>query len=294
MTDDCRKKPRLKQRSRSIDSGRQGFDLRFNPRRVPGDAQIVDKIVTGVMERRLRPGTKLTENTLCEVFGVSRTQIRRVFVVLGERGVVELHPNRGACVASPTVDEARLVFEARRTIEKSVVAAAARCISPKQIAGLRRSIRDEAKAEEDGNRQEAIRLSGEFHVELAKAAGNPILAKFVEQLVTRTSLIIAMFGSKQSSSCTEQEHGALLDALEKRDANKAAALMDHHLEHIERDLDVPLPENAPEDIRRVLTFENPAGRAKAKKRNFSKTQTISKREHSRNKRVRSGDLRARR
>src|SRR5579883_1908781 len=123
------------------------------------DDQIVDRIVAAVMERRLKPGAKLPENTLCDAFGVSRSQIRRVFIVLAQRGIVALHPNRGAFVASPTPDEARDVFEARRKIERSVVAEAARRITAKQIEELRNYIAGGAAAAAVENRQEAVRLS---------------------------------------------------------------------------------------------------------------------------------------
>ena len=97
-------------------------------RRPPSDADIVERVVTAVMEQKLGAGAKLPEAALCEAFDCSRTQIRRVLVVLAERGVVTLHPNRGAFVASPDADEARDVFEARRAIERSIVLAAAKRI----------------------------------------------------------------------------------------------------------------------------------------------------------------------
>lgn len=231
------------------------MDARNQELRGPAsDGQIVDRIIAAVMERRLRPGAKLPENVLCDAFGVSRSQIRRIFVVLAERGIVALHPNRGAFVASPTPEEARVVFEARRAIERSTAAEAARCIGADQIEDLRNYIADSAAAAAMENRREAVRLSGEFHIKLAKIAGNPVLARFVEELVARTSLIIAMFGSRQSFSCSEQEHNGLLDALRAHDVARATALMDHHLEHIESELDVADAESEPADIRQILSL----------------------------------------
>jgi DNA-binding GntR family transcriptional regulator len=217
------------------------------------DALIVERIFAAVMERRLRPGVKLSENALCEAFGVSRSQIRRIFVVLAERGIVTLHPNRGAFVASPTPDEARDVFEARRTIERGVIVDAARRITAEQTDELRDYVAREAAADASDNRREAIRLSGEFHIRLAKVAGNPVIARFVEELVARTSLIIAMFGSRQSFSCSETEHRGLIEALDAHDETRAAALMDHHLEHIERELAIEAAEPETADIREILS-----------------------------------------
>ncbi|HLH49216.1 MAG TPA: GntR family transcriptional regulator [Roseiarcus sp.] len=218
------------------------------------DDQIVDRIVAAVMERRLKPGAKLPENTLCDAFGVSRSQIRRVFIVLAQRGIVALHPNRGAFVASPTPEEARYVFEARRTLERSIIAETARRITAEQIGEMRNYVAGSAAAAAMDNRGEAVRLSGEFHIQLARVAGNPVTARFVEELVARTSLIIAMFGSRQSFSCSEGEHNELLEALEDHDGARATALMDHHLEHIERELDIQDADAETTDLREILSL----------------------------------------
>ena len=63
------------------------------------EKEIVDRISSAVMDHRLPAGTKLAENVLCETFDTSRARIRRVFLVLAERGIVELQSNRGAFVA---------------------------------------------------------------------------------------------------------------------------------------------------------------------------------------------------
>ena len=216
--------------------------------------QIVERIFAAVMERRLRPGAKLAENALCEAFGVARARIRRVLIKLAERGIVTLHPNRGAFVASPSPGDARDVFQARRTIEKSVVGDAALRISRKQVDALRAHVAREATAAANGDRREAIRLSGQFHIRLAQVAGNPVIARIVEELVARSSLIIALFGSRQLFSCSEEEHRGLLEAVGARDAVRAAQQMSHHLDHLERELDIRDKTDEPADIRRILEF----------------------------------------
>src|SRR5271165_5169884 len=114
-----------------------------------------------VMEQKLAAGAKLPEVALCDAFDCSRTQIRRILVVLAERGVVSLHPNRGAFIASPDAEEAREVFEARRAIERSIVISAAARIEEAAVAELRATARAGAEAEAKGDRGESIRLSGQ-------------------------------------------------------------------------------------------------------------------------------------
>jgi DNA-binding GntR family transcriptional regulator len=221
-------------------------------RQPPTDAAIVERIVAAVMEQKLAAGAKLPEAALCDAFDCSRTQVRRVLVVLAERGVVALHANRGAYVASPDAGAARDVFEARRAIERSVVLSAAERIDAASLAELRANARAGGAAEADGDRSESIWLSGQFHLRLAEVAGNSVMTKFLEELVARTSLIIGLYGSRGARSCSEAEHEALTDALAKRDGRRAAELMEQHLRHIERLLDIRDAVETRADIRAVF------------------------------------------
>ncbi len=216
------------------------------------DAGVVERILAAVMEQKLPPGAKLPEGPLCEAFECSRTQIRRVLIVLAERGVVTLHMNRGAFVKSPSAGEARDVFEARRAIERSIVLSAAARADRPALKELRANVVAQAAAETRGDRAQAIRLSGEFHIRLAEVAGNSVLTKLLEALVARTSLIIGLYGSQSARSCAEAEHAALIDALAERDGALAANLMEDHLSHIERALDIREIAERRVDIRRVF------------------------------------------
>ncbi|MCF5602574.1 GntR family transcriptional regulator, partial [Pseudomonas syringae] len=85
----------LKKQPRSLDSSRS----------VTQDDVVYEHIFDAILEQRLAPGTRLSEEALGEIFGVSRTIIRRALSRLGHEGVVLLRPNRGAVVASPSVEE---------------------------------------------------------------------------------------------------------------------------------------------------------------------------------------------
>lgn len=202
------------------------------------EQQIVERIYEAVMEQRLAPRTKLSESLLCETFGVGRMRVRRALLLLANQGIVDLHSNRGAFVASPGGKEARDVFDARLALEPSIVRQVARYAGPTDLQALERHIALEEQARSDRNRRAAIRLSGEFHVRLAAATGNAVMTRMLRELVTRTSLIIGLFGTSGISNCAEHEHADILDALRRRDAEGAEALIRTHLAHIEADLDL--------------------------------------------------------
>ncbi len=199
--------------------------------------KIVDRIYSAVMQQDLAPMTKLSESTICESFGVGRMKARRALLLLASQGIVELRSNRGAFIASPTKSDADEVFEARIHIEPSLTAQVAERIDAQGLKALIKHINKEKAARQSGDRQEVIRLSGEFHVLLATVSGNSFLTRTLRELVTRTSLIVAMFGSGKSSCCRDDEHQKILEAIETRDTKRAADLSREHLEHIRMDLD---------------------------------------------------------
>ncbi len=229
----------------------------------PDDAQeahIVDRIYEAVIDQRLAPGAKLSEASLCTAFGVGRMRIRRSLLILASREVVQLQPNRGAYVAQPSAQQAREVFEARLAIEPSlarVVAQRLRRVDAKMLTGL---LRKEAQAHKAGNRREAIRLSGQFHVALAEVAGNSVLLRIVKDLVTRSSLIIGMYGDPGFTNCRDDDHSAIVTALDAGDGAAAEALMRDHLSHITEHLHLERPAVGQADL--VSLFGDLAAKGK--------------------------------
>ncbi len=207
-------------------------------RRRPSDIVIYRSVAEAIFEQRLAPGTKLAEDALGEIFGVSRTVIRKVLLRLAHERVIEIRPNRGAVVASPSIAEARQVFEARRVVEAAIVAAACKSATVRTVARLRALVEDERRAHVRGDRRGWIRLSGAFHLELAELAGNDVLADFLRALVARTSLIIALYEAPGKSACASEEHRALLDAIASGDDKTAVPLMVGHLARCEEKLDL--------------------------------------------------------
>lgn len=189
------------------------------------------------MQQALAPKTKLSESTICESFGVGRMKARRALLLLASQGIVELRSNRGAFVASPDQKDADEIFEARIHIEPSLTAQVAERIDKRSRTTLGQHIKREKAARRAENRQDIIRLSGEFHVLVATVSGNGFLTRTLRELVTRTSLIVAMFGAGEPSCCRDDEHEKILDAIAAREPERASALMREHLQHIRLDLD---------------------------------------------------------
>lgn len=202
---------------------------------------IRDTLRDAIVDRRLAPGTKLSEAEVGTLFDVSRTVVRAALQMLSFEGLVKTERNRGAFVSNPTPDEARQVFETRRLIEPGIIHAAVQRLTPEAIADMRQHLEEETRHQHERGasaRRAEIKASGDFHLMLAAVAGNAILEKFMAELVARSSLVIALYGRSGISSCGHGDHAAILDALEAGDAHKAKHLMLLHIDHIEADLDL--------------------------------------------------------
>jgi DNA-binding GntR family transcriptional regulator len=198
--------------------------------------RIVASITTAIVERRLMPGTKLAEQQIADIFSVSRTLVRQALNQLSRDHLVTLEPARGAFVAQPSVDEARQVFEVRNMLEAAMIRRAATELAPRHITELRAHLQAEKAAVQRTDVSGRTRLLADFHVLLAQMLGNHALAEILQDLVSRCSLIALMYQSAHSAEHSWQEHVAIVDALERRDAKGAVKLMQDHLQHVERNL----------------------------------------------------------
>ena len=192
-----------------------------------GDA-IYASLRRAIIEQALKPGTKLPEDQIGDTFGVSRTSARAALIRLASEALVEMRPNRGASVAVPSLEEARDVFDIRRTLEREVVSRLCRRMNKDSIDMLSSHIREERRAMASAGAT-SIRLAGEFHILLAELTGSKTLTDYVSQIVSRSSLILAHFGRPHSAECGVDEHLALLEALRDQDADRATAIMEKHL-----------------------------------------------------------------
>jgi len=215
--------------------------------------QIYRSIFNAIVDHKLQPGTHLREDELCDLYGVGRTRIRMALSRLASDHVVELQPNRGAFVASPSVEEAREVFRARRLIEGHLIRRVADLHDSTIRSELSEHLNSEAEARVAGDAARVIHRCGRYHQVLADQAESPIMARFLRELVARSSLSIAIYGSERPNECEMDEHQLLSKLVIASKAEEAAKLMDRHLQGIEDRLDlVPKTEFA-SALQRVLT-----------------------------------------
>ena len=166
--------------------------------------RIADSIVAAIVERRLMPGSKLAEQKLADLFGVSRTLVRQALFQLRDQ-LITLEPARGAFVAEPSVDEARQVFAVRRMLEAEMTARRDR-LTPSQIERAARAPAAE-KAAIAATTSRAARAARRLPRRAwPRMLGNAVLAQMLGELISRCALITLMYQTAHAAEHSNDEH----------------------------------------------------------------------------------------
>jgi len=200
------------------------------------DQQVHDRIYQAILERQLPPGTKLPEERLAAIFGVSRARIRKVLGRLEVERIIEVVPNRGAFIAQPSFEETEDIFEARLALEPAVVRRLTKRAGVDEITALRSHVAEEFAARDRDDKQAMLRLTGEFHNLAADLAGNAAMARPMRELSALTCLAILLYEQPSTETCRADEHLAIVELVEAGDVDRAVEAMVAHLDAARRSL----------------------------------------------------------
>lgn len=193
---------------------------------------VYQALLTAIVEHQLPPGSRLPEEALADVFGISRTGIRKVLQRLAAVQMITLTPRRGAHVASPDAQEARDIFHTRSLLESANLPAVIAHCQPPHLAALERLLEEERQAHHQHNGTAAIHLSAAFHIQLQAISGNQVLTDLVTRLTQRSSLVIAVWGSPWQQGCRCDHHDRLVDYLRAKRLTSLTDAMQQHFQHI--------------------------------------------------------------
>ena len=202
----------------------------------PSADDLYSRIFDAILEQRIHAASRFTEDSLAQMFSARRSDIRSALTQLSHQQIIILRTHHRPRVAAADVEQTRQTLHARRLTELTLVRLACQQPRPQDLNRLRDLIDNERRCLERDQRGPAIRLSGEFHLQLAEMAGNAPLAHFLGSLVPLTSLAIAQFDAQAEGYCVWQAHEGILDAVERGDARKAETLLSRHLDLLEETL----------------------------------------------------------
>jgi GntR family transcriptional regulator, transcriptional repressor for pyruvate dehydrogenase complex len=210
--------------------------------------QIVQQIEESILKGNLKPGDQLpAERDLAQRFGVSRTAVREAVKALREKGLVEAYSGRGTFITDGTSHAVRqsldlmvkigqpegstYLAEVRTILEPEIAAlAAARC-QETDLATMREAVAVMDRAGQDPDAY--IEADLDFHLALAEAAANPLILSLIDSIVgLLREQRIRIFKVQGGPERGQIHHKRILEAMERRDPEKAREAMKAHLEQV--------------------------------------------------------------
>lgn len=206
-----------------------------------------DKIVSG----KYKPGEWLRQDDIATQLGVSMTPVREALDLLVAAGLAERVPYRGVRVREMITKDVVEAYGLRLILEAMIAQEAARNITPEQVKVLEKMLAEMGKYHSLKDVSHIRQLSREFHSIIADSSNNELLIKVyavVANAFPDWLLYEAIFRKpellKSSMDDMQREHTAILEALKKRDPEKAVQKsIDHLMESgkwLAEYLDVPV------------------------------------------------------
>ncbi|QEN88981.1 GntR family transcriptional regulator [Labrys sp. KNU-23] len=183
------------------------------------------------------PGEKIAEAEVAAAHSVSRTPVREALLRLADEGLVEIaarSATRVALIPAAILPDAIFV---RSAVEHATARAAAHQARGSSVTLLRGLIERQRESLGAGDTNGFHEADEAFHAALAMAAGRPGAWEMVQQVKTQLDRYRRLTLPEAGRMLrVVDEHGAIVDAIEAHDAEKAGLAMDHHLDGLRRSL----------------------------------------------------------
>lgn len=189
-----------------------------------------EEIEKWIYSGRIQPGEPLREAEISARIGLSRGPVREAFRMLQERGLVLCEKNRGVRVRSLSFKEVQEIYELRVSLEGLIGRLAAQRRTSDEAGRLQKIIEQMHAEVEKGNVLRYAELNFELHEELAKSAGNAVLADTYSRLVVQLKLFRS-YSLRHNADNVRQsllEHAAIVEAVAAGDASRAQSLLQEH------------------------------------------------------------------
>jgi GntR family transcriptional repressor for pyruvate dehydrogenase complex len=226
-------------------------DIKRSTASKPLHSEIVDKIIELIKKGELTQGDQLlSERELADRFKVSRTTIRRALAVLAGMGILDITSRDGAYIRVPNLGEVMepliqvilqshnqmtYLFEVRQIIESQAVRLAATRRQESDVEHLWAIHRQ--LVQEVNEKKTFIDADTFFHVGIVESAHNPLLTDLMSALVSPIIQIsapawhIAVTQEVVEADRFIEEHAQIVRAIEDKDPDRAADLINQHIEH---------------------------------------------------------------
>jgi len=192
-----------------------------------------------IVTMELVPGTPIVERDLTAQYGVSRTPVREAVLRLVEDRLVDVAPKSGTYVARIPLAVVREALVARKALEEVTVRAATEHASESQIMQLRAIIQRQQEMAAAGDEQAFHLADEDFHAHIAAAGRYPGIWEMIMQMRVQVERYRRLtLPQPGRMGLVIEEHSAVLDAIDRRDADTAVGRMNEHLDKLQLDISI--------------------------------------------------------
>ncbi|MFJ7727717.1 GntR family transcriptional regulator [Neobacillus sp. NPDC097160] len=196
---------------------------------------VYNHIKTAILARKLAPGKQLIESRISDTLKVSRTPIRNALKNLASEGLVDIVPNKGAFVTSPTHDEIIQAYELRGNLEFIAARKSMEYLTEKDFSTIKEIIENEKLALADKNTETFVKVNKDFHVAITEKCNNKFLNEFIERLIIQTNIYLILydefFNNKTQEPYSPNEHSHILSLMEQKKETELKIALENHFKH---------------------------------------------------------------
>ncbi|HEX4883701.1 MAG TPA: GntR family transcriptional regulator [Casimicrobiaceae bacterium] len=198
-----------------------------------------ERFKTQLFKRNLVPGQFVSQGELCELLDTPLGPTREALKRLEAESLVKLIPQRGIQITDIGVTLIREAFEFRTILEIAAVrrfAESADAATLDKLEESTRALRERLAAGEVDARMldAALQVDWKMHDLIVESVGNRILTTAHRQNFDKIRMIRLHGRSPRYLPLAMEEHLAVIEALQRRDADAAAAALGHHLASAQR------------------------------------------------------------
>jgi DNA-binding GntR family transcriptional regulator len=201
--------------------------------------QLRDAIIDG----RLRPGQWLRQEALAQEMGISQMPVRDALRRLEAEGLAERIPYRGVRVVEFSPEDIADMFTLRLVLESLAVRYATPLISEDELEQLEENLSEAVKCLRQNQMERRRELNTEFHLTICRASGHRYLVRQIDAMWGWFPSVMLYEGMRRQEELSparlqreNQEHRAILSALQERDAKQAEAHTRQHIHNVSREL----------------------------------------------------------
>ncbi|MGG1398552.1 GntR family transcriptional regulator [Bacillus salipaludis] len=199
------------------------------------EKHVYEQIRTAILGRQLAPGKQLVEHNISNTLGVSRTPIRNAIKKLSLEGLVDLIPNRGAFVTSPSKEEVIQAYELRAKLEFLAVQKSMFVMDDNDYLTIKKILEVEKESLKNPIPEDVVYANKAFHIAITQKCNNKFLNEFIERLINQTNIYLMLFDEFYSNPgqkpFSPDEHSYILELIQNKDEANLKMAIENHFKH---------------------------------------------------------------